>query len=86
MVKDNAGNFTRRGYSLALWESLSLHPLVTTPELMWGDGSKHRLVSLERQQVLIEDGKPKALFCAAADRADRIGSFNIQIPLKTRGE
>ncbi len=92
VVKDNAGHFTHRGYSLALWESadgfdwkLSRHPLVTTPELMWGDGSKHRLVSLERPQVLIEDGKPIALFCAATDRADRIGSFNIQIPLKTRG-
>ena len=45
VVKDNAGHFTKRGYSLALWESadgldwkLAKHPLVATPEMTWADG------------------------------------------------
>jgi hypothetical protein len=89
VVKDNAGHFTQRGYSLALWESangidwkLARHPLVTTPEVTWADGRKQKLDALERPQVLLDNGVPIALLCAAADAKGRDGSFNIQIPLK----
>jgi len=89
VVKDNAGHFTKRGYSLALWESadgidwkLARHPLVATPEVTWADGRKQRLDALERPQVLFDNGVPIALLCAAADAKGRDGSFNIQIPLK----
>lgn len=89
VVKDNAGHFTHRGYSLALWESqdgfdwkLARHPLVATPEVTWADGRKQKLDALERPQVLLDNGLPIALFCAAADAKGRDGSFNIQIPLK----
>lgn len=92
VVKDNAGYFTHRGYSLALWESsdgldwkLAQHPLVATPEITWADGRAQKLDALERPQVLLKDGVPIALFCAAADRKDRDGSFNIQIPLRPAG-
>ena len=90
VVKDNDGSFTHRGYSLALWESedgtdwkLAQHPFVTTPEVTWADGRKQKLNALERPQVLLDHGKPIALFCAAAEQSERDGSFNIQIPLKT---
>jgi len=90
IVKDNDGHFTRRGYSLSLWESadgrdwkLAKHPLVATPEVTWADGRKQKLNALERPQVLLENGRPIALFCAAAEDKARDGSFNIQIPLKT---
>jgi hypothetical protein len=89
VVKDNAGHFTKRGYSLALWESddgltwrLGKHPLVATPEVVWADGRRQKLDALERPQVLFEKGEPIALFCAAAEAAGRDGSFNVQIPLK----
>ena len=91
-MKDNEGNFTRRGYSLALWESadgfhwkLASHPLVATPEVKWADGRTVKLDALERPQLLFENGEPIALYCAAADRKGRDGSFNVQIPLKTLG-
>jgi predicted GH43/DUF377 family glycosyl hydrolase len=89
IVKDNAGHFTQRGYSLALWESadgmdwkLGKHPLVATPEMTWADGRKQTLDALERPQLLFDDGQPIALLCAAADAKGRDGSFNVQIPLK----
>lgn len=90
VVKDNAGHFTQRGYSLALWESadgfdwkLAQHPFVANPaSIRWADGSEAKFNSLERPQVLFENGQPSALFCAAADRDHRDGSFNLQIPLQ----
>ena len=91
IVKDNDGNFTHRGYSLALWESadgfdwkLSPHPFVANPEtIRWADGHDEELTALERPQLLLENGAPVALCCAAADNQDRVGTFNIQIPLRT---
>jgi hypothetical protein len=89
VVKDNAGHFTKRGYSLALWESadgfdwkLAKHPLVTTPEVTWADGRKQKLDALERPQLLFDNDQPVALLCAAADAKGRDGSYNIQMPLK----
>jgi beta-glucanase (GH16 family) len=90
VVKDNEGHFTHRGYSLALWESkdgmdwtLSQHPFVANPgSIRWADGRAETLTSIERPQLLFENGEPIALCCAAADNQERDGSFNIQIPLK----
>ena len=92
IVEDNAGNFTGKGYSLALFESANgfdwspaAHVLVTSPNLLkWADGKDRPLTALERPQLYFEDGLPTALFCAAADRQDRDGSFNIQIPLMAK--
>lgn len=92
VVKDNAGYFTGQGYSLALFESAdgldwqpSTHVLVTSPKLVrWADGQSHPLTALERPFLYRENGRPLALFCAAADREDRDNSFNIQIPLSSR--
>lgn len=91
VLKDNDGNFTGKGYSLALWESpdgftwkTARHPLVTTPLISMADGTRRRLTALERPQILFENGKPVALLCAAADNPARDGSFNVQIPLVPR--
>jgi hypothetical protein len=89
VVKDNDGNFTKRGYSLALWESadgfnwkLAKHALVSTPEVKWADGRVQKMDALERPQLVFENGEPVALLCAAAERKGRDGSFNVQIPLQ----
>lgn len=92
VVKDNAGYFTGQGYSLALFESAdgqdwrpSRHVLVTSPKLLrWTDGQSHTLTALERPFLYRKNGRPLALFCAAADREDRDNSFNLQIPLQVR--
>jgi hypothetical protein len=39
-------------------------------------------MKLERPQLLLENGKPSVLFCAAAPTGDINKSFNVQIPLK----
>ncbi len=90
VVKDNDGNFTHRGYSLALWESadgfdwkLSSHPFVANPgSIRWADGHEETLTALERPQLVFANGEPIALCCAAANDTLRHGSFNVQIPLK----
>lgn len=92
IVKDNAGYFTGQGYSLAQFESQdgldwqpSPHVMVTSYQLVrWADGQSHPLTALERPFLYRENGKPLALFCAAADRKDRDDSFNIQIPLEAK--
>jgi hypothetical protein len=90
VVKDNDGNFTHRGYSMALWESadgldwkLASHPFVANPSsIRWADGHEEKLTALERPQLVFENGDPVALCCAAANEKSRHGSFNVQIPLK----
>ena len=88
IVKDNAGYFTGRGRSLALFEArdgfdwrLSTHPLVATTEIIWADGRRQKLNSLERPQLWFDKGKPAALLCAADVDHSRSHSFNLQIPL-----
>lgn len=88
IVKDNAGHFTGAGKSLVLFESsdgfawnLAPHPLVSTIEVTWEEGGKQKLNSLERPQLLIENGVPVALLCAADENAKREFSYNLQIPL-----
>ena len=90
IVKDNNGIFTKRGYSLAHWQSLdgynwdlASHPFVTTPEIVWTDGAKKKLNALERPQLVFDArGVPVALLCAGAYTSDRTRSFNVAIPLR----
>jgi len=88
IVKDFSGNFTHAGTSLALFDSLdgfiwkpAAHPLVSTLNLKWSGGKDQKLMKLERPQLLLENGKPTVLFCAAAPDGKLDDSFNVQIPL-----
>ena len=38
-------------------------------------------MKLERPQLLMENGQPTVLFCAAAPEGKLNDSFNVQIPL-----
>lgn len=51
--------------------------------ITWEDGTSQKLDHLERPQVLIENGEPIALICAADtyDENNVRQSFNVQIPL-----
>jgi hypothetical protein len=89
IVKDFKGSFTKAGPSLALFESAdgikwkaAAHPLVSTLEIKNADGTTSKLMKLERPQVLLENGEPAVLFCAAAPVGKLEESFNVQIPLK----
>jgi hypothetical protein len=92
IVKDNNGDFTHAGKSLALWESrtgfswqLSAHPLVATPAVTWADGHQQKLNSLERPQLLFApDGRPIVLLGAVDEDPSRPHSFNLRIPLENR--
>jgi hypothetical protein len=93
IVKDFNGNFTKAGTSLALFDSSdgiawkpSTHTLVSTLELKWADGNTQKLMKLERPQLVLENGRPSVLFCAAAPTGDINKSFNVQIPLKSSPE
>lgn len=90
VVKDNNGHFTHAGKSLALWESpdgfawkLAPNPLVSTTEVTWANGTKQKLNSLERPQLLFApDGTPAVLLCASDESPERPHSYNIRIPLR----
>lgn len=93
IVKDNAGNFTHRGKSTALFESadgldwrLAKHALVATTEITWEGGRRQTLNSLERPQVYFEAGRPAVLLFACDEDGRREHSFNVRIPLKSAGE
>jgi len=84
-----AGHFTGAGKSTALWRSddgtswrLADRPLVATTELVWEDGRKQRLNSLERPQLFFEDGRPTVLLFAADEDSARKHSFNVRVPLR----
>jgi len=89
IVKDFKGVFTRKGPSLALFESAdgiawkpAAHTLVSTLTLKWADGTVTPLEKLERPQLLLVDGEPAVLSCAAAPKGKLEESYNVQIPLK----
>ena len=89
IVKDNAGYFTQRGKSTALFESsdgldwkLAKHALVATTEITWEDGRKQKLNSLERPQLFFENSMPSLLLFACDEDGKRDHSFNIRVPLK----
>ena len=93
IVKDNAGHFSGKGKSTVLFRSddgglrwvLADHPLVATLEIEWVGGRRQKLNSLERPQLFFEDGQPVVLMYAVDEDAKRTHSFNIRIPLHSRG-
>ena len=87
IVKDMKGAFTNAGRSLVLFYSLdgldwqlAKHPLVSTLNIKWKDGSEQKMKALERPQLYIENGKPVVLLCAVNETLGH--SFNVQIPIK----
>lgn len=87
IVKDMKGAFTNAGRSLVLFYSLNgldwklaKHPLVSSLNVKWSDGTSQRLEALERPQLLFENGKPTILLCAVNEYLGH--SYNVQIPLK----
>lgn len=88
IVKDMGGHFTGAGRSLVLFESpdgidwkLSSHPLVSTLQIAWADGTMEKVRNLERPQLHIENGMPSVLFCAVKPEVGPEHSFNVHIPL-----
>lgn len=87
IVKDMRGTFTKSGRSLALFSSkdginweLATNPLVSKLLINWEDADVQRVSHLERPQLLLENGKPTVLYCAAD--TNRSHSFNVHIPLR----
>jgi sucrose-6-phosphate hydrolase SacC (GH32 family) len=62
--------------------------MISDRKVEWENGRIQQFTHLERPQVLIENGKPVALLCAAdtLDANNVRQSFNIQIPLKITKE
>lgn len=89
IVKDFLGHFTHAGPSLALFESPdgitwrpAKHPLVSTLQLKLTDGTTTPLEKLERPQLLLDNGEPSILFCAAAPAGQLDESFLAILPLR----
>lgn len=87
VVKDQGGHFTGAGESLALFTSVdgfewtpADDPLVSGTRVRWADGRVEEVHSLERPQVLVCDGAPRVLFCAAT-RDRETHSFNVHVPV-----
>ncbi len=80
----------KRIFSLVQYDSLdgfdwqpAKHHEISDRTVTWEDGTSEQFNHLERPQVVVENGVPIALACAA-DRIDQNKvrhSFNIQIPL-----
>ena len=62
--------------------------LISDRSFTWEDGTTQQFDHLERPQVLIENGDPIALICAADvyDERNVRQSFNVQIPLLVKKE
>lgn len=91
IVKDMKGEFTGKGRSLALFTSedaidwkVAKHTLVSELSILWENGSRDSVAFLERPQLYIEEGKPKALFLAVSPSAEYKHTYNVHIPLKVK--
>ncbi|MEM7785479.1 MAG: glycoside hydrolase family protein [Planctomycetota bacterium] len=93
IVNDHKGHFNGTGSdSLALFESNdglnwkpAKHPLVTQRTIRWADGIQQDVHRLERPQLwLDENGEPAVLFCAAEETKQKLHSFNVHLPLKSK--
>lgn len=90
IVKDVHGVFTGTGeYSMALFESengmdwcVSDNPLVSERTIYWENGTKQQVNNMERPQLYLENGVPKALFFAVSPSSEFEHTFNIHTPLK----
>ncbi len=90
IIKDQGGYFWNTGRSLILFKStngldwkLAKNPLVYTLELNWENGAIQKMNAIERPQLYVENGNPKALLVAVLDTTNSY-SFNVQIPLKQK--
>ncbi len=89
LAKDFQGYFTKAGKKqVALFCSddgfdwrLDEMPLAFTRELVFKDGKKVPLCNMERPQLYIEDGRPKALLCACMLDEISEPTFNVSIPI-----
>ena len=73
--------------SLVLFESdngtdwkLTTPPLVSKTTLYWENGDVQQVQLLDRPQLFIENGKPRALLCAV--KVSEEETFNVTIPLQ----
>ena len=89
IVKDMKGVFTHHGRSLALFTSedgidwkQAAHALVSDLHLNWEGGIKDSISHLERPQLYMENGIPKALFLAVTPLTPKNHTYNVHIPLK----
>jgi hypothetical protein len=89
IVKDQNSYFVDAGRSLVLFYSLNgldwklaSHPLISTLQIQWSDSLQQGLEAVERPQLYLENGKPKALCVAVKEGGGVNHSFNVQIPLK----
>ena len=88
LAKDFQGYFTKAGKgSVALFTSVNgfdwetdKTPLAFVPELYFKDHYMP-LFRMERPQIYIEDGKPKALLCACMPTENAEDTFSVSIPL-----
>ena len=62
--------------------SEELAPSTLVDDASLADGGVQKLEKLERPQLVLENGEPAYLFCAAAPAGRLEQSFNVQIPLK----
>ena len=91
LVKDFQGYFTKTNTcATALFHSQNgltdylpdpEHPLAFLRQIHWADGTVQDVCRMERPQIFIENGKPKALLCAVAVDEEWSETFNLQIPL-----
>lgn len=91
IVKDMAGVFTHRGRSLALFTSedgvdwkQAKHPYVSDLHLNWEGGKCDTVSRLERPQIYMENGLPKALFLAVTPVSPKDHTYNVHIPLNRK--
>jgi len=91
IVKDMFGEFTKHGQSLALFYSTdgfdwkpAKNVLVSTLQYKNNIGRIVKLSHMERPQLLIENGVPRALFlaCDSLEDGKVKHTFNIHVPLK----
>lgn len=89
IVKDMNGEFTKKGRSLALFTSedgenwtVAKHTLVSDLILKWDNGRCDSVYYLERPQLYLENGHPKALFLAVSPTKENKHTYNVHIPLK----
>lgn len=89
IAKEFAGHSDGRGRSTALlrydnglaWR-LAKKPLVATTVIRWRGGETQSLNSLERPQLLLEDGAPAVLLFACDETKQRTHAFNLRLPIQ----
>lgn len=92
LAKDFQGYFTKAGERhVALFESangfdwqISRHPIGFLRGVTFASGERIELAYMERPQIYLENGKPKALLCACMkeeDYKERSHTFHVRLPI-----